>query len=287
MALTGELSVAFVSQVPQLHDAAVAFLTQHEKTACSLFERFVLNDKNLYVVFRTVQNKFSCIEGIFLFNGKTVLCQFEQDDEDVCSCLSAFFKDAAVTCVAGQEQSVLLVTRALKKTLSGTPDETRSFMLMECTEPFAVKKNATVRTATEADSDTVLCMHLAFLKEEVAPAWFKDKIEDRESLERRSVIRNISKNMYRLVETDGSIVCAACIDAQTPSYLRISRVYTFPRSRNCGYATLLANHIAGEAKQQHKTAVLYVDRNNTAACTAYKKAGFTPFSAYCICYYKR
>ena len=285
MSQTGELSIAFVSQVPQLYEASLAFLSQYEKSACALYESLLRKDKHLYVVFRSFLQSVS-IEGLFSFNGETILCQFKNASAQLRSCLSDFFSDAKVTCLAGQEHSVKLMAEALKNTANGSANEVRTFMLMECRAPVEAKQKVLVRLATEADEDSVLEMHLAFLKEEVAPAWLKETIENRESLERRSVRRKISKKVFRLIEQEDSVFCLARFDVQTPHYVQIAGVYTNPAFRNKGYAKSLVCQLTKEICALEKSAVLFVDVTNEAACHVYQSAGFVAFDRYRICYYK-
>jgi len=84
----------------------------------------------------------------------------------------------------------------------------------------------------------------------------------------------ISKQPVYGVFADGELVSYAGSFIQLPQVWMIGGVYTHPKYRNRGYATLATSAVTHEALRNAETAALFVRSNNYSAVKVYEKIGY-------------
>lgn len=84
----------------------------------------------------------------------------------------------------------------------------------------------------------------------------------------------IGKQPIYGVFVDSELVCYAGSFIQLPQVWMIGGVYTHPRHRNRGYATLATSTVTKEALKRAESAALFVRSDNYSAIKVYEKIGY-------------
>jgi RimJ/RimL family protein N-acetyltransferase len=98
--------------------------------------------------------------------------------------------------------------------------------------------------------------------------------EDRSTEPEEKYAEQISRMPYYGVFIDGELVSYASSFLQLPQVWMIGGVYTHPKHRDKGYATLATSAVTEEALKNAQTAALFARKDNYPAIRAYENVGY-------------
>lgn len=252
------------------------FIAPHEKFCSALFEKILLHDKDIYILF---DEKISGV--IYFSEGHSLMCCIPKWNKEIKKALSDFLKDKKVFCIHGEESDVVKLEKIIKGNYE--KKESRNMFLMEYEGLVYInKKGLDVFVCTKNDAEKLMPLQAGFAEEEVLPQWRKINLP----AERMKLDKAIKNNTVYALGSGDSIYAKANISSYSNEIVQVSGVYTSREYRCKGYASFLVNRIAMIAKKVGCTATLLVRQENLAAYSAYKKAGFVITGTYKIVYYQ-
>ena len=260
------------------YEAAAAFVAPHEKYCCLLMQKILAREEGLFLLAQDGE-----LLGAFFFCEEQLLlpCLPERNRETARALLD-FFGGKRLFCLTGKASFVQFLQDIFAE---GHPQELkaeRRFIFMEHTARPATAPCEGIRRCTEADAETLMPLHLGYMREEVLLPGMKAN----PAAERLHVEKILSKERVFAVERNGSLVAKAQTNAQSPHYIQIGGVYTENSHRGQGLASSLTAYIAAQAEEEGRRAVLFVDVQKEKARHAYERAGFTASGSYRISYYE-
>lgn len=259
---------------PHIFPMLEKFVEPYEKFSVVLFEKIVTKDSAVYAL------EGKNIEAVFSFSrGGSFVCCIPRWTKEIKKLVSKFLEDKVVSCVHGEESSVLVVEDILKN--RKIQHESRNMFLMEYNGMSFVQHNASVFICSEDDCEKLMPLQLGFSREEVLPQWKNVNLP----LERMNLEHAIkSSSVYAVGDADG-IYAKAGINRFSKKIVQISGVYTLGKFRRKGFASLIVNRIAMVADSIGQTATLIVRQENITAIDAYRSAGFGICGTYRIVYF--
>jgi ribosomal protein S18 acetylase RimI-like enzyme len=138
-----------------------------------------------------------------------------------------------------------------------------------------------LRKPEHADMDRLFLLQAAYEQEEVLPqgAVFNP------AACRLSLEHILAQEQILAAELEGQLVGKINTNALSFSRYQIGGVYVHPGCRGRGIALRMIGVFAGALIRQGRGLSLFVKKQNTAARTVYRRAGFTRQADYRICYY--
>jgi len=138
-----------------------------------------------------------------------------------------------------------------------------------------------LRPPLPKDEDALFALQSAYEKEEVLPvnAVFNPAIA------RLNILNILKKELVLVAELDGQVVGKINTSAESFTRYQIGGVYVRPDCRNLGIGSKMAAVFADSLLVQGKGLSLFVKKRNVAACSVYRKIGFSVTADYRITYY--
>ncbi len=281
------------------------FLKSKEKYFCALMERIQKGEDSVFVIIQKILP--SCkqkIVGVFSYTkGKAFTSYVPIYTKKICSLLIKFLKENEVFCLVGQKFDVEMIEKLIKKAKNSFPTEERQMFLMEyCKENQTclnsdfesdnsnqekyknfLENDFQIKECSLEDAEILFPLHISYCKAEVLPSWKKINL----SAERLSLEHNL-KNRYVVGIFDDlnrKALSKAQTNAKTLKTVQIGGVFTLEDYRKKGFAGTLVKKIASKFKDEGKSVVLFVRKNNFTAINAYKRVGFKYFGEYKMDYY--
>lgn len=260
---------------PQIFSLLEKFVETYEKFCVTLYEKIVTKDSGVYAI------EGNSIEAVFSFSrGGSFVCCVPKWTKGIKKFISEFLDGKKISCIHGEESSVLLIEGILGK--RKIHYESRNMFLMEYNGFSFVQNPASVFICSDEDCDKLMPLQAGFSEEEVLPQWKQVNLP----LERMNLEHAIkSSSIYAVGDSDG-IYAKANINRFSKKIVQISGVYTLEKYRCRGFASLIVNRIAMVADSIGQKATLIVRQENLAAIKAYMNAGFGICGTYRIVYFQ-
>ena len=283
-------------QGEELFSLARSFVLPHEKYCCSLMQKIIGHERSLYLISRAeAQPRLQDIAGVFCFtDGELLLPCLPFRGHQLDAALSAFFAQREVFCISGEKHSVRTIMRVLRARGGQQIKEEKKHFFMEFRaaadgQPPLEKRasgaagDCTLVRCAAADANGLMPLQLSYKTEEVLPPGVPVNPAS-ERLELDRALR--TQTVFALRRPDGSFAAKAQTNAVCAGHVQIGGVFTRTSCRGHGYASFLVHALAENIVRQGKSAVLFVNRRNTAALRAYRNAGFSRAGTYLIVYYE-
>lgn len=260
---------------PQVFSRLEKFVEPYEKFSVTLYEKIVTKDSAVYAI------EGKSIEAVFSFSrGGSFVCCIPKWTGEIKKLISKFLEDKVVSCIHGEESSVLIIEGILRE--RKIQYESRNMFLMEYNGFSFVQNPASVFICSDEDCDKLMPLQTGFSEEEVLPQWKQVNLP----LERMNLEHAVkSSSIYAVGDADG-IYAKANINRFSKKIVQISGVYTLENFRCKGFASLIVNRIAMVADSIGQKATLIVRQENLAAIKAYMNAGFGICGTYRIVYFQ-
>lgn len=269
----------FEAQTEQQYTAAQYFVMPYEQHCCSLMQRILAQEGNLYLI--AEENKLC---GVFYFvEGGILMPCLPHLSKNLAECLHDFFYDKYIFCITGKSDYVTFLNKLLTDDDNHDLIDTRFFYLMEheYSIKYSLNPSYTIEPCRLQDSDALFPLHLSYLMEEV-----RNPIEQPNPVEERKSLKHIINSQYMLaIKRNGIPIAKAQTNAQGLNYVQIGGVYTQRQSRRQGLACQLVSEIADWAYKKNKKTVLFVNKYNASALHSYENAGFSIHDNFIISYF--
>ena len=263
---------------------ALSFVLAHEKTCCALTRKILDRTDGVHLIVHAPARQNSArplVDGVFFF----------LDDDVILPCLSgikncglkalaSFLEGKKLFCISALEDDIRKIHSCFTR-LAVPPKlvERREYLFFEHQDEVAARtaiaalpQELEIRMAGTKDAELILPLHFAYMREEV----LINGRELNEPFERRQLIEAL-QNQVVVIATEksgGNALAKAGTNAIACKVMQLGGVYTDKSARGRGIAAALTAFLAQSAAQKGMATVLFVNKKNKNAISAYRKAGF-------------
>ena len=285
------LRIIHLQENPGLYNAAEMFVMPHEQFCCSLMQKILRKNDDVYIILETdLFNKINKIKAVFSYNGYTMNLCLPSATKKIQAELKKFLGLRTLYCISAKTSWAEIIKKIIFELSSSLPDEERNMSLLKSSS-YPTKndfkqlqnENCKIIKCTKNEADALMHLQLSYISEEVLPSW-KAVMP---SSERINLDKSLDSQIVFALEKNNELVSKVQTNAITKNFIQIGGVYTQKEERKNGYAGILINKLLEYSHEQKKAAVLYVRKENLAALSLYQKEGFSPSGEYSIFYYKK